>query len=132
MKTVLEQMWYDYSLILEFKKELINKGYIYKDVLFLEGMLYELNRNIELESFNVMTDLLRKTYFRLLVKINKGHNLLLDIINKPSSWELSTIEQFPEAWIRDDVLVFTTETKCAVFNKASISDSFKYIDNKWQ
>lgn len=132
MKTALEQMWYDYHLVSEFKKELINQGYVFKDVLFLEGIVYELERNIKDESLNVMNDLLRKTYFRLLVRIDKGNKLLLDIVNNPSQWELAPIEQFPLAWIQEDVLIFTTESKCAVFSKNSISNSFKYVDNKWQ
>jgi hypothetical protein len=132
MKSSLEQMWWDYNLITDFKKEMLRCGNIYKDVLFLEGILYGLNKNIDNESLNVLNDLLRKTYFRLLIKINKGREHLIDIVNNSSHWNLAPIESYPEAWIQDDVLIFTTEKKCAVFCKKEVENNYKYTDNKWQ
>lgn len=132
MKTILEQMLYDYHLSAEFKREMLNKGYIQKDVLFLEGILYELDKNIKVESFIMLNELLRKTYYRLLTKINKGHYILSEIINRPDVWKLIPTEKYPEAWFRDDVLIFTTETKCGTFTKNNIPGVFDYKDNKWQ
>jgi hypothetical protein len=132
MKSSLEQMWWDYNLITDYKNEMLKCGNIYKDILFLEGIIYGLNKNIENESLNVLNELLRKTYYRLLIKINRGEKHLIDIVNNPSHWQLSPIENFPEAWRRDNVLIFTTEKKCAVFCKETIENSYKYTDNKWQ
>jgi hypothetical protein len=125
-------MWYDYNLILSFRKELINKGYISKQLLFLDGILFQLEKNIRTESFDVMNDLLRKTYYRLLENIDKGSSFLPEIINNPRDWFLIPLEKYDIAWIKNDVLIFTTESKRAVFSKEYVDGGFKYEDNKWQ
>jgi hypothetical protein len=65
VETILETLLYRRNLYLEFNKQLISKGYTGKDTIINSNM-EELNLLIKEESFLVLNDLLRKTYYRLL------------------------------------------------------------------
>lgn len=133
MKNTLELLWYKYSLFSEFKNKLYEKEYIPKEIYFLNSQIELLNELIKNESLNVLNDLLRKTYYRLLVRIDRGQHNLINIINNPSEWLINPIEKDADSWIDNNVLIFTTETKCAVFTHINRKvGQYKYIDNKWQ
>ena len=133
MKSAIENLWNEYNLIESFKNGLYKKGYTHKDLFFLNFELKRLLKLIDTESLNVLNDLLRKTYFRLLVKIDKGIEYLPDIVNNPENWTLGVVENDIESWVDKDTLVFTTETKNLIFSSINRhKGDFKYIDNKWQ
>jgi len=133
MKNTLLEMWLKYNLLLSFKNEMNKLGYASKDLYCLHVQLEILMDLIKIESESILNELLKKTYFRLLKKINRGIEYLPDIISNPEDWCLNSIENDAEAWIDNDVLIFTTKAKIAVFSKLSRkSDGNLYVDNKWQ
>jgi len=133
MKNTLLEMWLKYNLLLSFKNEMNKLGYASRDLYCLHVQLEILMDLIKIESESILNELLKKTYFRLLKKINKGIEYLPDIISNPEDWCLNSIENDTDAWIDLDVLIFTTKTKTAVFSKLSRkSDGNLYVDNKWQ
>ena len=133
MQNMLSEMWNKYNLLLSFKNEMNKLGYPSKDLYCLHVQLYLLMELIEIESENVLEQLLKKTYFRLLKKINRGIEYLSDIQNNPEDWVLNKIENDIDAWIDSDVLIFSCKSTVAVFSKLSRkSDGAKYIDGKFQ
>jgi len=82
----------------------------------------------------MLSDLLKKTYFRLLKRINKGIEYLPSIINSPEEWILNKIENDPSAWVDANTLIFSTKSNVLVFSNISRNTLGyqKYIDNKWQ
>jgi len=133
MQNTLSKMWNKYNLLLSFKNEMNKLGYPSKDLYCLHVQLYLLMELIEIESENVLEQLLKKTYFRLLKKINRGIEYLSDIQNNPEDWVLNKIENDIDAWIDSDVLIFSCKSTVAVFSKLSRkSDGAKYIDGKFQ
>lgn len=131
LQNTLEVMWNQFYILNNLKYGLLNKGYVYKDIQYLYGQIDLANKLIDQESFIVLNELLRKTYFRLLKRIDKGQDVIIKIINNPTEWVLTPIEKYKEAWIEDEVLIFTTENKCGVFSKNK-AEGYKYFDNKWQ
>ena len=73
-------------------------GYASKDLYSIEMQMEVLMVLIEIESENVLESLLKKTYFRLLKKINRGIEYLSDIIETPEEWVLNKIENDIDAW----------------------------------
>jgi hypothetical protein len=133
MKNTLEYLWFKYNLLIDFRNKLYEKGYVFKDVYFLNIQIELLDKIIQNESYNILNDLLRKTYYRLLIRIDKGHCNLINIIRNPSEWTINPIDKDVEAWVDENTLIFTTETKCAVFTHSERKiGQYKYIDNKWQ
>ena len=133
MQNTLLEMWKRYNLLLSFKNEMNLRGYASKDLYSIEMQMEVLMGLIEIESENVLESLLKKTYFRLLKKINKGIEHLSDIQNNPEDWILNKIENDTDAWIDSDVLIFTTKSNIVAFSKLSRkSDGAKYIDGKFQ
>lgn len=133
MQTILSKMWEKYNLLSAFKIEMNKRGYVAKDVYILQSQLDLLKEVIELESMNVLNEWLKKTYYRLLVKINKGIEYLPDLVENPEQYILNPIEKDKESWIDDEVLIFSTRTHIAVFSKISRKDQgFRYIDFKYQ
>jgi hypothetical protein len=130
---MLETLLYKRSLYQKFYNYFIGIGYTGKDtILYYE--IEELNELIKKESFIVLSDLLRKTYYRLLLHIDKGEEYLIDILKNPRSWVLNPIEKDMDAWVSNKTLIFSTETKCAAFSHIDrdITQTYKYQDNKWQ
>jgi len=133
MQNTLSEMWNKYSLLLSFKNEMNKLGYASKDLYCIHVNLNLLMNLIEIESENGLEILLKKTYFRLLKKINKGIEYLPDIIETPEDWVLNKIENDIDAWIDSDVLIFTTKSNVVAFSKLSRkSTGSKYIDGKFQ
>jgi len=133
MQNTLSEMWNKYSLLLSFKNEMNKLGYASKDLYCIHVQLYLLMELIEIESECILSELLKKTYFRLLKKINKGIEHLSDIIETPEEWVLNKIENDIDAWIDSDVLIFTTRSNVVAFSKISRkSTGSQYIDGKWQ
>ena len=133
MQNTLLEMWKRYNLLLSFKNEMNKLGYASKDLYSIEMQIEVLMELIEIESENVLESLLKKTYFRLLKKINRGIEHLSDIQNNPEDWVLNKIENDTDAWIDSDVLIFSCKSVTAVFSKLSRkSDGAKYIDGKFQ
>ena len=133
MQNTLFEMWKKYNLLLLFKNEMNKLGYASRDLYPIEKQMDILKEFIELESENVLSLLLRKTYYRLLKNINKGIEYLPEIVESPENWILNPIEKDIDAWIDSDVMIFTTKSKVAVFSKLSRKDSGShYIDGKWQ
>jgi hypothetical protein len=133
LNSTLENLWHEYDLILFFRNALYKKEYSFKDVYFLNFEINRLEKLIQDESIISLNEMLRKTYYRLLKSINKGQKYLVNIINYPNQWTINPIEKDNEAWISDNVLIFTTENKCAVFSHIDRKvGQFKYVDSKWQ
>jgi len=133
MQNTLSEMWKRYNLLLSFKNEMNKRGYASKDLYSIEMQMEVLMVLIEIESENVLESLLKKTYFRLPKKINRGIEYLSDIQNNPEDWVLNKIENDTDAWIDSDVLIFTTKSNVVVFSRLSRkSDGAKYIDGKFQ
>jgi len=133
MQNTLSEMWKRYNLLLSFKNEMNLRGYASKDLYSIEMQMEVLMELIQVESENVLESLLKKTYFRLLKKINRGIEHLSDIQNNPEDWVLNKIENDTDAWIDSDVLIFTTKSNIVAFSKLSRkSDGAKYIDGKFQ
>ena len=133
MQNTLSEMWKRYNLLLSFKNEMNLRGYASKDLYSIEMQMEVLMELIHVESENVLESLLKKTYFRLLKKINRGIEYLSDIQNNPEDWVLNKIENDTDAWIDSDVLIFTTKSNVVVFSRLSRkSDGAKYIDGKFQ
>ena len=117
--------------MLEFiKTELTNKGHNYKTLAWLNGQLDLLTNLIERESFNVLDELLRKTNYRLLTKIDKGIHNLIDIYNNSYQWQLGILDENSKEWFNNDSLIFSTERQTLVFSKNI--QGHKYLNNKWQ
>ena len=133
MQNTLLEMWKRYNLLLSFKNEMNKLGYASKDLYSIEMQIEVLMELIEIESECILSELLKKTYFRLLKKINKGIEHLSDIIETPEEWVLNKIENDIDAWIDSDVLIFTTRSNVVAFSKISRkSTGSQYIDGKWQ
>ena len=133
MTDILIDLWDQHELLNNFIREMNKKGYVGRDLYCLQVQINLLNNLIDTESKNVLSDLLKKTYFRLLKSIDRGIEYLPDIINNSEEWVLNPIENDREAWIDKDTLIFTTKPNCAVFSKITRKDSgYKYVDNKWQ
>lgn len=133
MQNTLSKLWNKYNLLSSFKKEMNRKGYSSKDLYCIQVQLNLLREVIELESNNVLGELLKKTYYRLLKHVDKGIEHLPNIVSNAEEWVLNPIEKDKEAWISKGVLIFTTRTNIVVFSKMPRKDSgFKYTDGKWQ
>jgi len=133
MQNTLSEMWNKYNLLLSFKNEMNKFGYASKDLYCIHVQLFLLMELIEIESESVLELLLKKTYFRLLKKINKGIEYLPDIVESPEEWVLNKVENDRDAWIDLDVLIFTTKSSVAVFSKLTRKiEGSQYVDNKWQ
>lgn len=127
---ILEEMYYKLKLLTYFKNELTNKGYTLKTVAWIDGQLDLLKNLIKQESFNVLNELLRKTNYRLLKKINKGTENLIAICNSPEEWQLGKIEDYSNEWTNKESLIFSTERQTLVFSKNI--NGMRYLNNKWQ
>jgi len=133
MQNTLSEMWRKYNLLLSFKNEMNKLGYASKDLYSIEMQIEVLMQLIEIESENILDSLLKKTYFRLLKKINRGINYLPDILSNSEEWVLNPIEKDTTAWTDLDVLIFTTKTKTVVFSRLSRQmEGSRYVDGKWQ
>jgi len=128
---ILETMWRRYKVLVFLKNGLIDKGYNFKDISYLNSQIEILNQLIKKESFEVLNQLLfDKTYYRLLERIEKGIENLINICNHPNQWNLCKIEEH-NGWLDKNSLVFSTEGKgILVFNQNNIGQ--KYTGNKWQ
>ena len=81
MQNTLSEMWEKYNLLLSFKNEMNKRGYPLKDLYCIETQMDVLMELIEIESENVLEVLIKeKTYFRLLKKINRGVEYLIDFL----------------------------------------------------
>ena len=88
---------------------------------------------IDTESTILLSELLKKTYFRLLKRINKGIEYLPSIIEFPEDWILNKIENDPDAWVDVNTLIFSTKNNVLAFSNISRNVvGSQYIDNKWQ
>ncbi|HEY8805099.1 MAG TPA: hypothetical protein VIM70_11525 [Clostridium sp.] len=132
MQDILSIMHSRYKLLSFFKISLNSRGYS-RGLYAIEIQINLLKELIELESKNVLSQLLKKTYFRLFRDINRGIEYLPDIVSDSENWVLNTIDKDIDAWTSKDVLVCTTKTCTIVFSKISRNDSgYHYIDSKWQ
>jgi hypothetical protein len=133
MTDVLSELWQKHKLLTIFKTEMNKRGYAGRDLFVLQIQIDLLNKIIEMESMNILNELLKKTYFRLLKSIDKGVEYLPDILLNPEQYVLNTIDKDKEAWIDNNTLIFTTRNDTAAFSKVSRkSDGYSYVDNKWQ
>jgi len=128
---ILKTMWMKYKVLNFMKNGLIDKGYNFKDISYLNSQIKLLDELIKEESFEVLNKLLfEKTYYRLLTGIEKGIENLVSICNHPNQWNLCKVEEY-NGWLDKNSLVFSTEGKgLLVFNQKDIGQ--KYTTNKWQ
>lgn len=127
---ILETMWQRYKTLTYLKSGLIDKGYNFKSISYLNSQIEILNKLINEESFNVLNQLLRKTNFRLLKEILKGKENLIDISSYPERWRLCKIDNHHDEWQNKHSLIFSTEKEVLVFNRNDFGQT--YINNKWQ
>lgn len=133
MQNTLSKLWSKYNLLSSFKDEMNKKGYSLRDLYCIQIQLNLLREIIELESNNILSELLKKTFYRLLKHIDRGIEYLPDIISNSEEWVLNPIEKDKDAWISKDVLIFSTKTNVVVYSKIIRKNTgYKYIDSKWQ
>lgn len=132
--TTLSEMWKKYNLLYQFKVGMNRLGYVGKDLSVLDVQLELLRELIRVESESVLSELItKKTYYRRLKIINKGIEYLPDILNNPGQYILNKIDNDPEAWISNNVLIFECLNNIAVFSNISRKhEGATYRDNKWQ
>jgi hypothetical protein len=107
---LLNRMWDQYNVYKTFEQKMFQRGYTDKDIYILKHSLNILTKLIELESLNVLKDLLTKrTYHRMLKGIHKGIEYLPNIHQHPENWILSSIQNDKNAWIDDNTLIFSTK-----------------------
>jgi hypothetical protein len=112
------------------KNDLTNKGYTFKSLSWINAQIDLLDELIQIESINVLNELLHKTNYRLLKCIDKGADNLVDIANIPEQWKLGKIEDNELEWLNKEALIFSTERQTLVFSK--VIDGQAYTNNKWQ
>lgn len=127
---VLKTMWQKHKTLIYLKSGLVDKGYSFKSLSYLNSQIEILNTLIKEESFNVLEQALRKTNYRLLKQIEKGEENLVDIVSHPEQWSLCKLEEHCNEWFNKDSLIFSTERETLVYTKADYGQ--KYINNKWQ
>jgi len=134
MQNTLIEMWKKYNLLVEFKLGMNKKGYSTRDLYSIQVQIVLLTEMIQIESMNVLGNLLlKKSYLRLLRCIDRGIEYLPDIVDNPEGWCLNKIENDIESWINEDTLIFTCKNNTNVFSKLSRNDNGrKYQDGKWQ
>lgn len=133
LQNILSELWNKHNLLSNFKMEMNKRGYVGRDLYCIQIQINLLMNIIELESKNTLSDLLKKTYYRLLKEIYRGVEYLPDIVESPDMYVLNPIEKDINAWTDKDVLIFATKTNIAVFSKITRNDTgYHYIDNKWQ
>jgi len=134
MKSTLSEMWKRYDLLLSFKVEMNARGYSTKNLYGIQLQIDLLEELIQIDSINVLSDLLlRKTYLRLLRRIDRGIEYLPDVIENPDNWCLNKIEDDMSSWNSKDVLIFECKKSVNVFSKLSRNPSGKvYQDSKYQ
>ena len=134
MQNTLSEMWKRYDLLVTFKIEMNKRGYPKKDLYCIYVNLDALMELIEFESKILLSELLKKSYFRMLKQINKGIEYLPSIIEFPEEWTLDKVENDLSAWVDANTLIFSTKKNVLVFSNTSRSTlgSQRYIDNKWQ
>jgi hypothetical protein len=124
-------MWRKHNILIFFKNGLVNKGYNFKSLSYLNSQIELLNILIKEESFNILEQLLRKTNYRLLKQIEKGSQHLVNINNHPEQWNLCKVEEYPNEWLNNDSLIFSTE-RGEILAFTHDYNGQKYINNKWQ
>ena len=127
---ILETMWQRHKILIYLKSGLIDKGYNFKSLSYINSQIKLLNKLIKEESFNTLNELLRKTNYRLLKQIEKGEVNLVSIINSPERWKLCKIEEHTDEWLNNNSLIFSTERETLCFTQNDHGQ--KYINNKWQ
>lgn len=128
---ILETMWRRYKILIYLKNGLVDKGYNFKSLSYLNSQIEILNLLIKGESFNQLEQLLRKTNYRLLKQIEKGGKNLVSIINYPEQWRLCKIDEHCDEWLRNNSLIFSIERgEVLCFTKNEYGQ--QYINNKWQ
>jgi len=136
LQNTLARLWHKYNLLSDFKLEMNKRGYVGKELSCLDVQLKLLKEIIEIESINVLSDLIsKKTYLRLLKCIDRGIEYLNEIMSNSEEWVLNPIEKDIQAWIDKDVLVFSTKQGTFAFSKISRkNDGFTYVTQhcKWQ
>jgi hypothetical protein len=127
---ILATMWRRYKVLTFLKSGLIDKGYNFKSLSYLNSQIEILTTLIKEESFNTLDQLLRKTNYRLLKQIEKGQENLVSISNYPEWWRLCKIEKHYDEWLNNNSLIFSTEKEALCFTMNDYGQ--KYINNKWQ
>jgi hypothetical protein len=127
---ILSTMWQRYNILVCLKNGLVNRGYNFKSLSFLNGQIELLELLIKQKSFNTLEQLLRKTNYRLLKQIEKGEQNLVSIVNYPDQWHLCKIEDHCEEWLNNNSLIFSTERETLCFTQNDYGQ--RYINNKWQ
>lgn len=129
---ILTTMWRRYKNLTYIKNGLLDKGYNFKSLSYLNSQIEILNTLIKEESKDILNRLLfEKTNVRLFNKIEKGEEYLVDIYNHKDQWYLCNIEESSDGWLDKDSLIFSTEDyKTFIFTKINCGQ--KYTSNKWQ
>lgn len=134
MQNTLSEMWKRYNLLLSFKIEMNKLGYSAGNLYSIQVQIDLLMELIQIESMNVLNELLlKKSYLRLLKSINKGIEYLPNILFDPEGWTLDNIGNDIGAWRSKDVMLFSCKSSVNVFSRLDRnSHGKKYQDSKWQ
>ena len=128
---ILENICTRHTILSFIKNDLIQKGYRFKTLIWINGQLDLLDELIQKESFNVLNTLVReKTSYRLFKKIISGHKNLVSIYNNPDIWYLGKAQDNRNEYLNSKALIFSTESLTLIFSKNKLQE--KYISNKWQ
>jgi hypothetical protein len=114
-----------------FKKRLIEKGYSFKQISYINSQIELLDKLIKQGSLEALTELLKeKTYYRWPEKIEKGHECLVDILKYHENWRLCEVKDYLEEWLNKKSLIFSTDRETLAFTKNNYGQVYKA--NKWQ
>jgi hypothetical protein len=133
MNNTLSEMWKRYNLLSDFKKGMNTRGYVGRDLFVLDAQISLLKELIDTDSMNVLGEFItKKSYYRLLKSIDKGIELLPDLIENPDRFVLYNIDKYPESWVETNNLIFTCKSGIGVFSKSQKDFASHYVDNKFQ
>lgn len=128
---VLEKMCDKVKLLRYFRSKLIDSGYI-NATTGLQSQIQLLDDMIQIEALNVLDELLRKTNYRLLTSIVRGHENVKDILQHPNEWNLGKFDENHDEFTSVDSVIFETERCSLVFSKNNLTNGQTYVNNKWQ
>jgi hypothetical protein len=129
---ILEEMYGKLDILTSFRDGLTYKGHSCKTLAWINGQIELLNDLIQRESNDVMSELIKKTNYRLYKQIDKGMRNLVYVIKNPNIYTLCKLENAKDEWLNEHALIFSTERYMLVFTNKSSYKGEKYINNKWQ
>jgi hypothetical protein len=134
MKDMLDDMWRKYNLLEDFRQEMLLRGYMKKELTYVNAQIDQLKDLIKHPTKILLTELLRRHTNYRLRKIVQGEVNLLDIINCPENYSLNLIDDYKNAWRSKKSLIFEhLNRKIYVFSPVEECNVGQvHIEGKWQ